>query len=209
MTVAATKFVETVRARHEILEALFLAVYAGAARAWYCFEQLDKLPDEETLSAGHPMLPKIQGFKDAKAVAEATAQDAACALMLITDYALRRYRREAKAEDPTFTGTWEVGAQFRNGVSFNKAVWALANQARHFDEWHTLGADGCAAHLSIRGSYETIRTIEYEPLKLNAAREFIAGAKGLNFPSYRDYEAHVLKAVPPSIAAQTGVRVVP
>jgi hypothetical protein len=205
MSDAATRFAESVRARHEILEGLFLAVYAGAARASICFSQRCSLPQEESLPADDPTLTVIQGLKDSQSIAEATAQDAACALMLITDYAIRRYGREAKAENPAFTDTRDVGAPFRNGVTFNKAVWSFANQARHFDKWIELGHAGCAAN----PSYETIRLIEYDPMRLNAAREFIAGAKGLNLKSYAEYESLVLKCVPTTIATQSGVRVLP
>lgn len=206
---AAIRFVETVRARREILEALFLAVYAGAAKAGIAFTRWNALPVAGSLPAGDPIRAQIQALKDGQALGEATAQDAACVLMLVTDYAIRRYGREAKSENPGFAGTWSVGPIFRNGVTFNKAVWAFANQARHFDEWIELGDAGCAADRNIKDSYETIRLIEFDPMRLNAPREFVAGGKGLNCKSYSDYETLILQSVPASVAAQTGVRVLP
>lgn len=207
---AALKFAETVNARDEILEGLLHAVYDASRRSWDCHERLQPLPPIETLAPDDPNYPAVRRLEDAKAIAEGTAQDGALALMLITDYAIRRYGKEAEAEDSTFVGTHSVGAVFRNGVTFNKAVWALANQARHYDRWITLGHDGCLADKRVRESYITIQAIGYSPLELNAAREFVANTKNglcVNVRSYADYKKLVLSSIPATVAAQAGIRV--
>jgi hypothetical protein len=69
-----------------------------------------------------------------RTTALAASQDSANALMLLIDSSLRRFAENEKTKVKWW---WkDVGDHF-NGVKLNKAVWALANHARHLHTWRT------------------------------------------------------------------------
>ena len=112
--------------------------------------------------------------------AEATAQDGAFAFILVLDYAVRRLGRLLPGIDKRTVGTTVM-----NGVKLNNAIWALANQARHADEWMAMKSQD----LQAQPSAAVIMTLGYDPQNLNAAREFVCA---LPIYTYLDLEEMLL-----------------
>lgn len=184
---AAADFAMGIRSRRDVLQTLFYDTKNSAAEAWEFHRQLESLEVRYdgggvAVQAGN-IMPRHE-LLNAKSAAEATAQDAASAFVLILDYAIRRLRRAIKPID-----TRTLGPQVRNGVRLNAAIWALANQARHADAWLAVPAANIDNDPDARNSVRVFRTLALDPHDLNAAREFVCG---LNVNSYVAVEAMLL-----------------
>lgn len=189
-----------IRSRRDVLQTLFYATKNNAAEAWELHRQLEPLEvryDDGgvAVQAGN-IMPRHE-LLNAKRAAEATAQDAASAFVLILDYAIRRLRRDIAPVDARI-----LGPQVRNGVRLNNAIWALANQARHADDWLAVPVADIDNDPVARNSVQVFRALALDPHDLNAAREFICG---LNVNSYVAIE-EMLLATAHEVLVGTGWR---
>jgi hypothetical protein len=125
----------------------------------------------------------IAGLFGEQAVAEANAQDSASAFVLLVDAILKRL---ASALQGSGIDTRGIGAELENGVRLNAAIWALANQARHPDEWRELSDEQQGQNRSI----QILKQLRQDPLNLNAAREVVCA---LPVSSYIGLETMFLK----------------
>jgi hypothetical protein len=116
----------------------------------------------------------------ARSSAVSSAQDSAIALMIIIDYSLQRFRQAANIEDLRI-----VGVEAYSGVKLNEAIWSLANQARHLQEWERRDE----AKLETQDEIKVLRRLGLDPRSHDAAREFLAR---LNAASYLDLEEKLI-----------------
>lgn len=180
-TRAVANFAGTIRAKREVLQTLYYAAKNSWTEALALRQRLKAVPP---LDLTKPRTPGDDDlgyteFHDDAVAAEATAQDSAAAFMIICDYSLRRLRTEGDTVD-----TRTIGADAYNGVKLNKAIWALANQARHLDKWQQNDWH--------RESYEALVALDLFPTYDGAARLFL---ERLNLPSYLDFEERLTMTV--------------
>ena len=176
---AAAHFAGTIRAKRETLQTLYYAAKNSWAEAQALKQRYAALPplDFYTLRIGGDTDQGHSTLLDAQKAAEATAQDSAAAFIIICDYSLQRLRTEGETPD-----TRTLGADAYNGVKLNRAIWALANQARHLHEWQQNDWD--------EKSYEVLVTLDLFPTYHDAARLFL---EKLNLQSYIDFEERLTK----------------
>ena len=177
-TRAAAHFAGTIRAKRETLQTLYYAAKNSWAEAQALKRRFDALPpmDLYTLGLNSDADLEYSTLLDGQKGAEATAQDSAVAFIIICDYSLQRLRTEGKTAD-----TRTLGADAYRGVKLNKAIWALANQARHLHDWQNNNWD--------EKSYEVLVALGLFPIYHDAARLFL---ENLNLPSYVDFEERML-----------------
>ena len=182
---AAAHYAVAVRSRRDILQTLFYETKNQGREAGALYSKrliLENRHGDGSFSIGAGDIMPRQELFDAQTEAEATAQDAACALMLLADACIQRLRRAADGVPDTRT----IGANTKNGVRLNAAIWALANQARHIDSWVSTTDENLERYEEAR----TIRALDYDPRNLNVAREFVS----LDLPqTYVEFEDMLLQ----------------
>lgn len=202
---AAARFALGIRSRRDILRTLYYATKNGADEAWAFHRKLQALAPRAALNSGPLGMSPLNGFivsvgdvlprheaLNGQRAAEASAQDSACALMLILDYSIQRLRDEVAPLD-----TRDVGHEIQPGIKLNKAIWALANQARHAHKWLT-----CAdAQLYAQEDVQTLVALRHDPRNLNAARELLL--VGMHLSAYLTLEDMLIETAR-EILAPTG-----
>lgn len=174
---AAARFAGGIRAKRETLQTLFYAAKNGWAEAQALGLRYDALPPLDLYSIPNNGGGEHATLLDGKLAAEATARDSAVAFVIICDYSLQRLRTEGKTAD-----TRSLGPDAYNGVKLNRAVWALANQARHLHEWQQNQWD--------KKSYEVLVKLDLLPTEHDAARLFL---EKLCLRSYIDFEERLMQ----------------
>jgi hypothetical protein len=192
---AAANYAMGIRSRRDLLQTLYYATKNSADEAWALHTQLQPLEPRLGLGAsalgtaplnGAPpvragdVLPRHE-ILNSKRAAEATAQDAACALMLILDFSLQRLRQDISSLD-----TRELGPEIAPGIKLNNAIWALANQARHAHKWMTASD----SQLDAMEEVKVIKSLKHAPRNLNAAREIVCA---LQLNAYVTLEGMMLR----------------
>jgi len=114
---------------------------------------------------------------DAHTVSLGTAQDSAYALMVILDYSLQRFAREAQLKNVI-----DLGQKAYGGATFNEAIYALANQARHLHAW----MDGDKPS---KRNATIFSMLALDPSHGHAACAFL---ENLRLKTYLDFEERVL-----------------
>lgn len=189
---AAAHFVGAIRAKRDTLQTLYYAAKNSWAEAQALRKRYAALPrvDPYTLQidskadTGHSML------LDGAIGAEATAQDSAAAFILICDYSLQRLSTEG-----SITDTRTIGAEAYNNVKLNRAIWALANQARHLHKWHQNNWH--------QEPYDVLMALDLYPTFSDAARRFL---EKLDLASYVDFEERLM-ATAHDVLTPTGYEV--
>jgi hypothetical protein len=188
---AAAFFALAIRSKRDLLQTLFYATKNNAAEAWELHRRLEAIqttyPDGSYSIGPGNVMPRQQ-LVDAKSAAEATAQDSACAFMLIVDATIQRLRTGLDGMD-----TRDLGPTIEDGVKLNAAIWALANQSRHIHTW----AHCDATELEQKQEAQIFRRLRHDPMNLNAAREVLCG---LRVNSYVNLEALLLATADDAIA---------
>jgi hypothetical protein len=192
---AAANYAMGIRSRRDLLQTLYYATKNSADEAWALHTQLQPLEPRLGINAaalgtapinGAPpirpgdVLPRHE-ILNSKRAAEATAQDAACALMLILDFSLRRLEEGIGSLD-----TRELGPEIAPRIRLNKAIWALASQARHAHEWMATPD----SKLDANPRAQVIKALKHDPRNLNAAREIVCG---LQLNAYVTLEGMMLR----------------
>jgi hypothetical protein len=120
-----------------------------------------------------------------------SAEDAASALVLLCDAALRRLHSE-QTGDVSFghdsfeaIDVRECGDIAFNGAKFSAGIWALANRTRHIDLWRKYDS----AKLTTISDFAVIDGLGIAPLEDNASIMFI---DKLGFKAYRAFEDRLL-----------------
>jgi hypothetical protein len=185
LELATAIYALAIRSKRDLLQTLFYATRNSAADSWSFHRQIERylsLHGDVAVGPWHSVAAPRE-LVEGKRIAEATAQDSALALMLILDYSMQRFRTDAEGVVDSRT----IGPAIGNGVKLNAAIWALANQARHIHEWEECDHD----KLEAKGEVKVLRSLDHDPLNLNAAREVICGLKAA---SYIDFEEILLLA---------------
>lgn len=121
--ILAAIFALAIRSKRDLLQTLFYSVKNNAAEAWSLHQQLMRIEKPRaggtvTYNTGD-VIPRHE-LINAKAAVETTAQDSAMALMLIIDYALRRFGQEASIDTRTLGSDfaqWPETQQNHMGVN--------------------------------------------------------------------------------------------
>jgi hypothetical protein len=166
---AAALYALEIRSRRDLLETLYYATKNGADEAWELHRRLQALKNRKDtgtpeLDVGDVLVQ--QDLINSARAAEATAMDSASTLVLILDKILQRLGLRIGDLD-----TRDLGPDIEQGIKLNRAIWALANQARHLHKWVTR-AD---AELHAQKDVKTIVALRHDPRNENAARELLCG----------------------------------
>jgi hypothetical protein len=108
--------------------------------------------------------------------------------MLLLDASLQRLRFGIEPLDQR-----DFGPEIAPGLKLNKAIRALANQARHGHGW--IGKPD--SELNVIGDVQVIQSLKHSPRNLNAAREVICG---MNLNAYVTFESMMLQTAHDVIA---------
>jgi hypothetical protein len=194
LTEAASRYARYIRAKRDLLQTLFYASRNSGDEAWSRHLRLKHA--EQSGDARSRSLRA--GWAEEQEAYEHAAQDAASALMLIVDYA----RREAFTPEELESKARSLGLKLQHGASnagaaepveLNRAIWALANQARHVHQWKRRSEDDLLSDSKSKCSVSIIKRLGYDPRDLRAARELI-GRNGI-VQSYIEFEEMLLETV--------------
>jgi hypothetical protein len=185
---ATLEYARAIRAKRDILQTLFYAVRNKSIEVKAFDKRIDIVAPAvgyTTMSGAIEYRRSATGGTDQewyelaceRSAAHFSAQDSASAMMLIIGYSLKRLRTAGPL--PKIT---DIGRDSYNGVKLNAAIWALANQARHVDNWHKCDKTNS-------NEWKIIAKLNLEPREHEAAWHFL---EKLNLFSYLDLEESLL-----------------